>query len=89
MGNVKFKNLNFFSLTFYFSKINFFFEIRFTPACNIYIIYLIGVFDLGVLGILDAGEGTELLVWEPEFKDTLLLPKPIKIKSNNQTQIYN
>ena len=47
------------------------------------------MFDLGVLGILDAGEGTELLVWEPEFKDTLLLPKPIKIKSNNQTQIYN
>ena len=34
-----------------------------------------GVLLRGVPGILEAGDGAEELVWDPEFNDTELLPK--------------
>ena len=38
-----------------------------------------GVLDLGVPGMLEAGEGTEELVCDPEVRDTELLPNNNKI----------
>ena len=37
--------------------------------------YLMGVLLRGVPGMLEAGDGADELVWDPEFNDTELLPK--------------
>merc|ERR1740128_1041175 len=49
-------------------------EVAWFTSCGVNNIDLMGVLLRGVPGILEAGDGAEELVWDPEFNDTELLP---------------